>query len=86
MKERSEKDGDKRTLRNDEDELGGGGVVENENPNGRGNKVLSLLLHQSISLFHTGETPNLVQLLTHAEETHWTEVLDQVKAKTHQTC
>ena len=41
--------------------------------------ALPLFLHQSISVFNTGGTPNLVYLVTHKEETHWTELLDRVK-------
>ena len=37
-------------------------------------------------MLNTGGTPNLVYLVTHTEETHWTEVLDQVKVGTHQMC
>ena len=58
MKKRSGNDGDKKTWRNEEDEVGA--VTESGNPTSADSKALLLILHQSNSVFHTGGTPNFV--------------------------
>ena len=52
----------------------------------RGSRTVPLILHQSVPVFHSGQTPNLVWLVNRTDETHWTEVLEQLKAVNSQIC